>query len=250
MPPALLVRLVRLVTPPTAALKSVAPVEFAVRLKGPLTAPVNEIPPLPVETVVLPARVVVPATLKALLVVVYVPASVAASPYCWAPVVVTDCRLTVPPALLVRLVRLVTPPTAALKSVAPVEFAVRLKGPLTAPVNEIPPLPVETVVLPARVVVPATLKALLVVVYVPASVAASPYCWAPVVVTDCRLTVPPVLVVRLVRGVDPPTAPPKVVTPAVFTVRDLGPSTAPENVIAPEPEEASATSCVSVTAPV
>ena len=57
-------------------------------------------------------------------------------------------------------------------------------------------------------------------------------------------------VVRLVRGVDPPTASPKVVMPAVFAVRDLGPSTAPENVIAPEPEEASATSCVSVTAPV
>ena len=163
VPPALLVRLVRLVTPPTAALKSVAPVEFAVRLKGPSTAPVNEIPPLPVETAVLPASVVVLATLKALLVVAYVPASVAASPYCWAPVVVTDCRLTVPPALVVRLVRLVTPPTAAPKSVAPVELTVRFLAPFTVPEKVMTPVPVDTVASVLRVVAPATLNALLVV---------------------------------------------------------------------------------------
>ena len=84
--------------------------------------------PLPVETVVFPASVVVPATLKALLVVAYVPSRVAFSPYCWMPMVVTDLRLTVPPASVVRLARLVRgaePPMLALKSVSPVELAVR-----------------------------------------------------------------------------------------------------------------------------
>ena len=50
--------------------------------------------------------------------------SVALSPYCWAPDVFTDLRLTVPPAFVVRLVRLVPLPTLALKSVSPVELAV------------------------------------------------------------------------------------------------------------------------------
>ena len=81
--------------------------------------------PLPVETVVAPASVVVPLTLKALSVVAYVPFSVALSPYCWAPLVVTDWRLTDPPAFVVRLVRLVPVPTLTLKSVAPVELTVR-----------------------------------------------------------------------------------------------------------------------------
>ena len=174
VPPALVVRLVRLVTPPTAALKSVAPVEFAVRLKVPSTAPVNEIPPLPVETVVPPASVVVPATLKALLVVVYVPMSVAASPYCWAPVVVTDWRLTVPPASVVRLVSLVTPPTVPPKVVAPVELALRFLAPFTVLEKVMAPEPVDTVASLVSVVAPATLNALLVVAYVPFSVASSP----------------------------------------------------------------------------
>ena len=132
--------------------------------------------PLPVEAVVFAASVVVPLTLKALLVVVYVPLSVALSPYCWAPLVVTDLRLTDPPAFVVRLMRLVPVPTSALKSVALVELAVRANAPFTVPVNVMLPVPVETVVLPANVVEPAILKALLVVVYVPWSVASSPYC--------------------------------------------------------------------------
>ena len=76
---------------------------------------------------------------------------------------VTDCRLTVPPALVVRLVRLVTPPTAAPKSVAPVELTVRFLAPFTVPEKVMTPVPVDTVASVLRVVAPATLNALLVV---------------------------------------------------------------------------------------
>ena len=92
------------------------------------------------------------------------PSRVALSPYCCAPDVVTDCRLTVPPVSVVRLASDRTPPTTALKSVVADEFAVRAKAPLTVSSNVMVPLPVETVVAPASVVVPDTTKVLLVVV--------------------------------------------------------------------------------------
>ena len=60
---------------------------------------------------------------------------------------------------------------------------------------------------------------------------------------------PPVLVVRLVRLVTPPTVPPKVVAPKVFTLSDLSPSTVLENSIALlEPVEVATVSLRSVTA--
>ena len=54
----------------------------------------------------------------------------------------------------------------------------------------------------------------------------------PVVVTDCRLDVPPAFVVRLASAVAPPTTPPNVVAPDALTVRLWGPSTAAANMTA------------------
>ena len=99
--------------------------------------PVNVIAPLPVETVASAASVVAPATLKALFDVVEVPASVTSSPYCWPPLVVTDWRLVVPPASVVRLRSAVTPPTTPPNVVMPGELTVRLWGPSTAAANVI-----------------------------------------------------------------------------------------------------------------
>ena len=59
------------------SLNVVAPVLLATSVLPPSTAPVKVIAPEPVDTVVAPPRVVVPATLNALLVVAYVPLSVA-----------------------------------------------------------------------------------------------------------------------------------------------------------------------------
>ena len=77
-------------------------------------------------------------------------------------------KLLVPLALVVKLLSEVVPPAAALKVVVPVLFKAKLwlpaTVPFTAPVKVMVPLPVLTVVLPPRVVVPAALKALLVVV--------------------------------------------------------------------------------------
>ena len=58
---------------------------------------------------------------------------------------------------------------------------------------------------------------------------------APVVLMRPPLitTLPPVLVVRLVSAVPLPTAPLKVVTPAVFTVKFLAPSSVLPKVMAP-----------------
>ena len=168
VPPALVVKLLSEVVPPAAALKVVTPVLFKVKLwlpaTVPFTAPVKVMSPLPVLTVVLPAKVVVLAAANVVLVSVYVPFKVNASLYVCAPVVVTFCRLVVPLALVVRLVNAVLAPAAALKVVAPVLFRVRPKAPSTAPVKVMAPLPVLTVVSVAKVVVPPTLKALLVVV--------------------------------------------------------------------------------------
>ena len=72
--------------------------------------------------------------------------------------------LTVPPVLVVRLLKAVLPPTLALNKVAPVVSTARAWPPLTVPVKVTSPEPVLTMVAPAKVVVPATPKALLVVV--------------------------------------------------------------------------------------
>ena len=87
----------------------------------------------------------------------------ALSPYCCTPLVVTDLRLTVPPAFVVRLARSVSPPTSSAKIVSPVELATSAKVPSTSFVNVMVPLPVETVVLAASVVIPITVKTLFVV---------------------------------------------------------------------------------------
>lgn len=79
------------------------------------------------------------------------------------PVVTTVLRLTVPPAFVVRLASGLTVPTSASKSVRPVELATNVESPSVFPANVMLPLPVETVVLASRVVVPPTRKSLLVV---------------------------------------------------------------------------------------
>ena len=70
MPSASVVRLASAMESPTAATNRVAPVEFAARARPPLTEQVNVIAPLPVETDVSPASMVVPTTQKVLSVVV------------------------------------------------------------------------------------------------------------------------------------------------------------------------------------
>ena len=54
-------------------------------------------------------------------------------------------------------------------------------------------------------------------------------------------------VVRLARAAVPPTAPPKVVAPAVLTVSAKPPSTVEPNVTLPPPVEVSTASALSVT---
>ena len=69
--------------------------------------------------------------------------------------------------------------------------------------------------------------------------AASLYVCAPVVVIAVVLiaTVPPVFVVKLVKGVDPPITPENVVAPVVLTSNVKAPLTIPPKVIAPLPAE-------------
>src|SRR5690606_4186242 len=75
----------------------------------------------------------------------------------------------------------------------------------------------------------------LVSVVFAASVSASLYVCAPVVTTDPPPSAvdPGASVVRDVSAVTAPTGPPRVVTPAVFTVRFAAPSIEPAAVIAP-----------------
>ena len=80
----------------------------------------------------------------------------------------------VPPAFVVRLVSVDALPTAPENVVAPVLFAVSPNVPSTVLLNVIAPLPVLTVLLPARAVVPPMLNTLFAVVYVPFKVTLSP----------------------------------------------------------------------------
>src|SRR5207237_7928359 len=102
---------------------SVAPLPFAVKPSAPSTALVILIAPLPVEAVLFPAKVVVPATLNALFVVVYVPFKVTLSPYACAPEVVTFTSDVVPPAFVVREDIGRPARRGALNVVAPGEYA-------------------------------------------------------------------------------------------------------------------------------
>ena len=71
--------------------------------------------------------------------------------------VVTDFRLLVPPASVVRLARAVVPPTAALNCVAPLVLTVRAWAPSTVFRNSTLDLPF-TVVAPASVTAPLAVK--------------------------------------------------------------------------------------------
>ena len=110
---------------------------------------------------------------------------------------------TLPPALVVTLVKAVVPPTAPPKVVTPEVFTTKACAPLSVLPNVIAPLPV-----------------LVSVVSAPKD-AASPKLCAPVVLTKPPLmaTVPPASVLRLVNAVVPPTAPVKVVAPEVLTAK-------------------------------
>src|SRR5438046_7813433 len=107
------------------------------------------------------------------------------------------------------------------KLVTPAVLMVRLKAPLTVPPRVILPLPLE-------------LSSL-----VPPRVTASLYDWASVVITEPPLSAvePAASVVRLTKAVLPPTAPLRVVTPALLIVRVKAPLTAPARVILPLPLE-------------
>src|SRR5207237_4377500 len=121
----------------------------------------------------------------------------------WARVVghATPLRRVVPAARVVTLVNAVVPPTALSNVVMPAVLTARAKGPLTV---------LTSVTLPAPVEVRVSLAL---------RMTASLYVWGPVVVTGppLRSVAPAASVVRLVSAVVPPTAPPKVVVPAVLT---------------------------------
>ena len=109
-----------------------------------------------------------------------------------------------PPALVVRLVSAVVPPTAPAKVVAPVVFTASVCAPLTVPLKAIAPLP------------------LLASVVAPVSVTASLYVCVPlVVIAPVSCVEPPLPVARLRIPVK--FAPFIVVVPLKFSVRSKPP---------------------------
>src|SRR5262245_33912195 len=108
-----------------------------------------------------------------------------------------------PPTLVVIDDSAVPPPTTPLKVVRPVVFTLRLDAPSSVPPKVMPAFPVEVTVVAADPRLTASL-----------------YVWAPVVVTAPPLScvVPAASVVTEVKAVPPPTAPPRVVIPAVLTI--------------------------------
>src|SRR5205823_9887172 len=116
-------------------------------------------------------------------------------------------RSAYPTAFRSRLESAVVPPAAPPNVVVPAVFAVRENAPLTVPAKETLPLPVE------------------VSVEFAPSVTASLNDCAPVVVTEppFKADEPAASVFTLESAVVPPTAPPNVVVPAVFTARAKAP---------------------------
>ena len=134
---------------------------------------------------------------------------VAASPKVCAPEVLTLLPLiaTVPPALVLKLTKAALLPTAPPNTVSPVV--------LTANVNK--PFKVsEKPMLPAPVLVSVVLAPKL---------AASPKLCAPevLILPPLIATVPPALVVKLVKAVFAPTLPLKIVSPVVLMAKVYAP---------------------------
>src|SRR5689334_16580965 len=140
----------------------------------------------------------------------------------------------VPPASVLRLLTV----TACVSVVVPVLFSAKACAPFTVPLKLIADAPAFTVVAPASVVVPPAVKPALL--YVPESVVLSLNAVAPVVLTPTDDEVPGASVVSEASGAVPPTNPPNVVAPPVFTVSACGPFTVVAKSIAPLPELASA----------
>ena len=157
--------------------------------------------------------VLVPATIAPLLERKSVSADrfTTSSRQAWLPVVRTRPPATceVPPALVARLARGTTSPTAALNVVVPIVFATRVKAPSTMPLKVIAPEPAENVASAPRITASAnTCPAAPVVAIEPPSIRVEP----------------PTPVARLVSGVVAPTAPPKTVAPVVLTANTKPPS--------------------------
>src|SRR5262249_14296729 len=74
--------------------------------------------------------------------------------------------------------------------------------------------------------------------------------WAPLVVTDppFKAVLPATSVVKLLKALVPPTAPPNVVVPPVLMVKPKPPLTVPASVILPDPVDVSAVVAPMVTA--
>ena len=123
-------------------------------------------------------------------------------------VVTLPVSVVVPPALVVTDVSAVVPPTTPPKVVAPVVFTARVCPPFTVELREIARLPV-----------------LASVVAAPRVTASFQVCVPVVVTLPVNVVVPPALVVTDVSAVVPPTTPPKVVAPVVFTARVCPPFT-------------------------
>ena len=208
--------LVSAVLAPTTPPKVVTPVVLTDRVCAPFTVPPKVMAPEPLLASVVSAP------------------KVTASLYVCAPLVFTAPPLsaTVPGASVVMLVSAALAPTTPLKVVAPAVLTARAFAPFT--------------VLPKEMAPEAELASM---VSAPRLTASLKVC-APVVRNRPPLMVvlPPASVVTLVNAVLAPTALPKVVVPAVLTVKLCAPFTVPTKVMAPEPVLASVVSAPKVTA--
>ena len=128
--------------------------------------------------------------------------------------------LVVPLASVVRLIRAAEFPTALIKLVTPSVLTLRVKAPFSVSLNVISPI------------------AVLVRIAFAPSETSSLNVWLPVVFTMPPLISvrPPVFVVRLVNAFVFPTAPPKMVLPAVSIFKSMVPSTVEANSIFAPPE--------------
>ena len=203
--------------PPLIAVVPAASVVTDVNAVPPPTAPVNVVVPLSLTVKVCAPFTVWPNVTFTPVNVAFAP-NVTTSLYVWAPVVVIPVVLiaVVPAASVVTDVNAVFPPTIPPKVVVPLSFTVKVCPPFTVLAN-VTFTPVNAAFAP--------------------NVTASLYVWAPVVVIPVVLiaVVPAASVVTDVNGVTPPTTPPNVVVPAVFTARVWALFTVPPNVMFPAP---------------
>ena len=187
---------------------------------------------------------------------ILVPASVRLPPVRWiAPALVTGaCSAAVPEAVTLILAGAVAAPTAPLNWTPPA-LTVSTLAPFTVPPN-VTCAGVVTVVAAASVTGPVVLHvAAPVKVYAPPSVTALPRRSCPLaVLTLPTLSVPGRSVTKLDSGTVPPTAPVKLVAPAVLTISACAPDVVPFtvllNIIGLAPVSARAMPPVKVSAPI